>query len=150
MSKFWYAIALILVLLVSACAAQPQKQPTADTQPAKQAPQPEAQPEKKAEVVASPPAEAPQEPVKPKSAEIRLLKKGVEPLELAISAGTSVTWINDGGIGTTITMHKDNKFFQNSPLVKKGEKFEYEFKEKGAYTYWGVAYGPVGAKITVN
>src|SRR3989338_5412045 len=127
MRKFLYAIAIIMVLLVSACAAQPQKQPAAE-------------PEKKAEVVALPPAEVPQEPVKPKSTEIRLLKKGVEPLESTISAGTSVTWINNGGVSTLLNINKDNKFFMRSNLLKNGDKFEQELKEKGAYVFWGESY----------
>ena len=137
MRKVLYAIALILVLLVSACAAQTQKQPAADTQSAKQAPQQEVQPEKKEEVAASPPAEVPQEPVKLKVTEINLLKKGVEPLELTVSAGTSVTWINNGGVSTLLNINKDNKFFMRSNLLKNGDKFEQELKEKGIYVFWG-------------
>ena len=149
MRKVLYAIALILVLLVSECAAQTQKQPAADTQSAKQAPQQEVQPEKKEEVAASPPAEVPQEPVKLKVTEINLLKKGVEPLELTVSAGTSVTWINNGGVSTLLNINKDGKFFMRSNLLKNSDKFEQELKEKGAYAFWGESYGVQG-KITVN
>ncbi|MBW2976794.1 hypothetical protein KY347_05095 [Candidatus Woesearchaeota archaeon] len=144
--KWFYAVALVLMLFVSACGQKGEEvtppldvEPTAETEV-----QPETEPiaeEVEAETV--PEMEATAE-------EIRILGKGgFEPSEMTIGAGSAVTWINDDAKDLTIAIFKDGKFFMNSDVIKSGEQFEQEFAEKGSYEYWAIAYG-VKAKIIVE
>ena len=149
--KFLYVIAIILIVLVSACAQKPvdtklaqpvQKQQPAATQPTPQAPAEKTQ-------TATPPAEPVKETVKPTTSEIKLLKKGLDHLESTVSPGSAVTWVNSGGVSTLLNINKDGKFLMRSNLLKNGDKFEQELKEKGTYVFWGEAYGIQG-KIVVK
>ena len=69
----------------------------------------------------------------------------------AISAGSSVTWINDGEKGMVVIIFKDGGSYTNSQTIKPGEKFEHEFTEAGEYEYWqNIAFGGDSSKITVE
>ncbi len=76
-------------------------------------------------------------------------KDGFDLDDLKVSKGTTVTWFNAVDKSVTVTFFKEGKFFQNSPVVKAGEKFEITFDEEGSYEYWSVAFG-VKAKVTVE
>ena len=76
-------------------------------------------------------------------------KDGFDMDDLKVSKGATVTWFNAVDKDVTVTFFKDGRFFQNSPLVKAGEKFEITFDEEGSYEYWSVAFG-VKAKVTVG
>ncbi len=146
--KFLYVL-FVLMVFVSACAQQAVEQPPAVS------PEQEPTAEPEAEAEAEAPVEAPEEVVEEvptvTTDEVRILgKAGFEPLELTIAAGSAVTWYNDDAKDIVFTMFKDGKFYINSDVIKPGEQFELEFTEAGEYEYWTLAYGPVGAKITVE
>ena len=145
--KLFYGIILVLMVLISACAQQPAEQaPVTEPEPIAEAEvQPEAEAGGTGDAVA-----AEEEVAEVTSNEVRMLKGSVEPLELAISAGSSVTFMNEGGLPSVIYITKDGSTYMNTPLLKKDGKFEHEFTEVGEYEYWGIAYGPQGAKITVE
>ena len=145
--KFWYAIVIIMVVLVSACAQKPVEPAPVQQQPNVVEPTP--QPPAENTETSAPPAEPVKDTVKPTVLEIKLLKKGVDPLESTVSAGSAITWINDGGVSTLLNINKDGKFLMRSNLLKNGDKFEQELKEKGTYTFWGESYGAQG-KVIVN
>jgi plastocyanin len=151
--KLFYVMIIGLAVLVSACAqqTQPQAPPVPSTKPVAQPeapesnmPVPEASETEEMEVV---------EDTKKASSgdEVRILGEGgFEPLEASIKSGSSVTWINDDEKTFTMTFFKDGRFFINSPVMKSGDRFEQAFNEPGEYEYWTLAYGPMGAKITVE
>lgn len=145
--KLFSAVVILLMVLVSACSQQVQQQPQQQIQQPEIQPQQEEQ--KPAEIVQEAKGAAQDESIS--SNEVRILGKGgLEPLELKISLGNSVTWVNEDKKDIQFTVFKDGKFYLNSAIMKPGEKFEYEFKEKGNYEYWTLAYGPQGAKIVVE
>lgn len=132
-----YAIMLVFVLLASACAQQTK--PIENPMPDNAAEEPQEEPEQEAEEQA------------PLSAnEARIAGKSIDPLEISIDAGDSVTWFNSLGKGTTLTIMKDGKHYMNSPIINQGEQWELEFTEAGEYEYWALAFGPQGAKIMVS
>ena len=140
--KIFYAIVLVLMVFVSACAQQPS-----EPAPPASAPSVEPEPEPEPEIVAAPEVVVPETT----SEEVRMVSNGgIEPLELTINAGSSVTWIYDAEIVSVLTILKDGVSYITSPVLKAGEKFEHEFTEAGEYTYWAVSYGPQGAKIIVE
>ncbi|MBS3101828.1 hypothetical protein J4458_00095 [Candidatus Woesearchaeota archaeon] len=146
--KIINAIGLVLLLVLSACAKEQPSQPTQVTTPMPTAEEPQT-PEQV--VVEETQAEAPaEEPKEATANEIQILGKGgFEPGELAISAGSSVTWINKDSKPLTLTVFKDSKFYQNSDVINPNGMFELAFSGKGNYEYWSTAYG-VRAKITVE
>ena len=61
------------------------------------------------------------------------------PLNLEVSAGTNVVWINDDSVPHTIQSQDETGkiigLFNSAPL-KTGETFEYTFDEPGVYNYY--------------
>jgi plastocyanin len=61
------------------------------------------------------------------------------PLNLAVSRGATVVWINDDNIQHTI-QSQDNQgnvmSLFNSKALKTGERFAYKFDESGVYHYF--------------
>ncbi len=61
------------------------------------------------------------------------------PLNLEISKGTTVTWVNDDSVPHNIqsldTSGKVIDWF-NSPPLNTGDKFEFAFEESGVYNYY--------------
>ena len=120
--KIINAIGLVLLLVLSACAKEQPSQPTQVTTPMPTAEEPQT-PEQV--VVEETQAEAPaEEPKEATANEIQILGKGgFEPGELAISAGSSVTWINKDSKPLTLTVFKDSKFYQNSDVINPNGMF---------------------------
>ncbi len=147
--KLFYAIVLVLMVLVSACAQQaapvvtPQQgeQPSA---PVKE--QPKAEPAK-TEPTKTEPSEA---AVPSTGNEVKILGVGqYDPEEVTINAGGSITFFNEGKFKSVITI-KSKSGIINTPVVKPGEKYVVqEFAKAGEYDVWAVSYGP-GVKVTVE
>lgn len=61
------------------------------------------------------------------------------PLNLEVSVGTAVTWINDDSVPHTIQSQDETGaiigLFNSAPLLT-GESFEYTFDESGVYNYF--------------
>ena len=61
------------------------------------------------------------------------------PLNLEISAGTTVTWTNDDSVPHTVQSQDEFgnviALFNSAPL-NTGDKFEYIFEEAGVYNYF--------------
>lgn len=147
--KLFYAIALILMVLASACAQQAeQPAPIAGPMPVPtEEPVPETQAEETA--VAAPQTEE-SKPAEAKSNEVRMLGIGkYEPLEAKISAGGTVTFLNEGNLKTVVTIKSKGKVI-TTPIIQPGNRYEQLFAEAGTYEFWGVAYGQGGAKIIVE
>lgn len=61
------------------------------------------------------------------------------PLNLQISKGTTVVWINDDNISHTIQSQDEKGNVMslfNSKALKTGERFSYKFNEEGVYHYF--------------
>jgi len=142
--KYFYAIILGLMVLVSACAQQVQQAQPQQTQPAPQpaAPVEEAETEAEEEVVEAAPS----------TSEVRVLDAGAfDPVELTINVGDSVTWINTDDKEAVIIIFKDGRTYMNSQKFDPGEQFENEFMEVGSYQYWrNIAFSSDGGMITVE
>ncbi len=61
------------------------------------------------------------------------------PLNLQISTGTTVTWVNDDSVPHNIqSIDVNGKVIQlfNSPPLNTGDRFEHTFEEEGVYKYY--------------
>jgi plastocyanin len=141
--KLFYAIAIVLVVFVSACVQQTEQPPVVSPETGSSA-----EPEAPVQTV----EEAPEAEtgIKTTSNDVRILGKGgFDPMELTIAKGSAVTFYNDAEKTTTMVFYKDDNFYMNSPILEPGDQFENEFTEAGEYKYWTLAYG-VEAKIIVE
>ena len=139
--KYFYAIILGLMVLVSACAQQVQQAQPQTVQPTASA-EDEVEVEIEEEVVEAAPS----------SSEIRVLNAGAfEPTEITINVGDSVTWINTDDKQAVIIIFKDGRTYTNSQKFNPGEQFEHEFTEAGSYQFWrDIALASDGGAITVE
>ena len=142
--KLFYGIILVLIIFVSACAQQPAAEPEAQPEPS---PEPEAEPEVEKDGTEA--AVAVQEVG---SSEIRYVGAGgFDPDELTISAGSSVTWINNDNSMGALIIFKDGKSYITGKRMVPDGKIELELSEPGDYEYWwNLAFGAVSGKITVE
>jgi len=148
--KLFYGIVLVLMLIVSACAQQPAAEP--ETQPAappEPSPEPEVEAEGTGAAVTAPEEE---ETVETSITEIRYVGAGgFDPDDITISAGSSVTWINDDNRAGALIIFKDGKTYTTGKRLVSGGKVELELTEPGNYEYWwNIAFGAVSGKITVE
>ena len=118
-----HILAVLVVLMLSGCAANVQEQPdetvTPDTTPPAEE-QPPIEPEGPVEV------EEPE--VVGGAADVQILSRGFDPEELTVSVGTVVTWKNMGGVHIVSITGVDK-----SPRLVEGNTFEYKFNEAGTY-----------------
>jgi len=72
----------------------------------------------------------------PAAAEIEQFR--IQPAELAVQAGDSVTWTNKDGVAHTITAGTPEAPTQafDSGAVAKGSGFTTSFEQPGEYTYF--------------
>jgi len=140
--RLFYAILLVLIVFVSACAQQPEPAPVPTQQPVVVEPAEEVVVVEEEEV----------EVAVPSTSEVRILAgSAFDPDSLTINVGDSVTWINSDEKVAILIIFKDDRAFQNSNRILPGEKFEQEFTEAGSYQYWrNIAFTSDGATITVE
>jgi plastocyanin len=69
------------------------------------------------------------------------------PMELTISAGTTVTWINKDDV-PHIVVSIDHKF--KSHALDTDEKFSFAFQDPGTYEYFCSVHPKMVGKITVK
>jgi len=150
--KLFYVIVLGLMVLISACAQQPQPvqpQPV----PVAPAPQPVVQPEPGVVIGGEDIFEEEFfEEVFASTEDIRMLGQGVfDPDELTINVGNSVTWINAGDKSSVVIIFKDGRSYVNSKTLRPGDVYEHEFTEAGTYDYWqNIAFSGTSSKIIVE
>jgi len=144
--KVIYAIGLIVILFLSACAAsqqtaQPQQVTTPTEEPETQTEEP-AEEEVEEEVVEEETAPA-------AGGDIVIQGKGIfDPEEFTTSVGSTVTFINN--IAKPITLQFwDGKRAFKTDVLKSGETFEMTFDEEGAFQVKTLEFGD-GTTITVE
>jgi plastocyanin len=70
-----------------------------------------------------------------------------DPSSLTVSAGTTVTWVNNGSTAVTVTS-PDGLF--DSDTIASGASFSYTFDTPGTYRYFCVPYPHMKGVITVT
>ena len=134
-----HILVVLVVLILSGCAAEVQEQPTEPSTP-------EVTPPVEPEI---PPEIPPEEPVEEEpevvggAEDIRVLRGGFDPEELTVSAGTVVTWKNmDDRVHIILLVGGER-----SPSLNEGDIFEYEFGEAGTYQVMDAIFGFRGSII---
>jgi len=141
--KMIYAIGLILMLFLSACAAPQQPAPVTT---------PDAQEEEEAEE--APVEETEEEEEVAKEVEVAaaaggdvvITANGFDPEELKIVAGSSVAWVNNEDSVVTLNFYRNNRVF-NAEVVKAGETIEVTFDEEGTFAYQALELGTEGTIV---
>jgi plastocyanin len=70
-----------------------------------------------------------------------------EPSSLTVTAGTTVTWVNNGSTSITVTS-PDGLF--DSESIAAGGSFSYTFDTPGTFRYFCVPYPHMKGVITVS
>lgn len=95
-------------------------------------------------------AEEPEEEIiekKEMTEEIVLVKsKVLEPEELKINVGSTVTWINKDGL-KHILMDNDDEFSSFQQLYEENSQFSHTFEDTGTYEYRDTVYGARGTIV---
>ncbi len=117
-----YILVVLVVIMLSGCAAKAPEQPGETVTPDVTPPEvPPVEPEGPVEV------EEPE--VVGGAADVQILRAGFDPEELTVSAGTVVTWKNmDNRVHITLLVGGER-----SPSLNEGDTFEYKFEEAGTY-----------------
>jgi len=135
-----HILAVLVVIMLSGCAAKAPEQPGEAVTPEVTPPveeQPPVEPEGPVEV------EEPE--VVGGAADVQVLRRGFDPEELTVSAGTVVTWKNmDDRVHIVLLVGGER-----SPRLNEGDIFEYEFEEAGTYTIMDSVFGFKGT-VTVE
>jgi len=136
-----HILAVLVVLMLSGCAAEVQEQPEETVTPEVTLPAEESI----AEPETPPEAPAEEERLVGGAADIQVLRAGFDPEELTVSVGTVVTWKNmDNRVHIILLVGGDR-----SPRLEEGDTFEYEFEEVGIYTIMDSVFGFKGT-VTVE
>lgn len=97
------------------------------------------------------PTEAPESPEETGEANVTMQGLAFQPAELTISAGTTVTWINDDSVGHTVTAGtRESPTGQFDENVPAGESFSYTFDEPGTYDYFCSIHPGMNGMIIVE
>jgi len=135
-----HILAVLVVIMLSGCAAKAPEQPG-------EAVTPEVTPPVEEQLPVEPegPVEVEEPEVVGGAADVQLLRGGFDPEELTVSAGTVVTWKNmDDRIHIVVLVGGER-----SPRLSEGDIFEYEFEEAGTYTIMDSVFGFKGT-VTVE
>ena len=135
-----HILAVLVVIMLSGCAAEVQEQPTEPSAPDVTPPveeQPSVEPEGPVE------GEVEEPEVVGGAADVQVLRGGFDPEELTVSAGTVVTWKSmDDRIHIVVLVGGER-----SPRLSEGDIFEYEFDEAGTYQVMDAVFGFKGTVI---
>lgn len=123
---FIFSFILIVSLLVS-CASSSSGTPASDT------------------TASNMPSQAAAQSGTGTTAAVSIENFSFSPATLTISAGTTVVWTNNDTAGHNI---KSDSF--NSPMLSKGQTFEFKFDNKGTYEYSCGVHPSMKGEIIVN
>ena len=142
-----HILAVLVVIMLSGCAAEVQEQPDETTAPDVTPPsvieQPPAEPETPPEAPVEGEVEEPE--VVGGAADVQVLRRGFDPEELTVSASTVVTWKNmDDRVHMVMVIGGER-----SPRLEAGDVFEHKFDEAGTYQVMDSIFGFKGT-VTVE
>ncbi|MBA3064327.1 hypothetical protein FP803_02720 [Candidatus Woesearchaeota archaeon] len=133
-----HILAILVVIMLSGCAAEVQEQPEETVTPEVTPPveeQPPVEPEG--------PVEGEEPEAVGGAADVQVLRGGFDPEELTVNVGTVVTWKNmDDRVHIIMIIGGER-----SPRLEEGDIFEYEFEEAGTYTIMDSVFGFKGTAI---
>lgn len=93
-----------------------------------------------------------QETLEPEEVFIEINSYSFDPDEITISAGTTVTWLNQHTTGHRMVSgtsgHKDGVF--DSGMVYEGNNYSFTFEQPGEYDYYNNVHPFMTGKIIVN
>jgi plastocyanin len=81
------------------------------------------------------------------NAEVKIDNFSFGPATLTVSAGTTVTWINQDDIPHTVV--SDDKVFK-SKVLDTDEKFSFTFSKPGSYPYFCSIHPKMTGKVVVQ
>lgn len=135
-----HILAVLVVIMLSGCAAEVEEQPDETVTPDVTPPveeQPPVEPEGPVE------GEVEEPEVVGGAADVQVLRGGFDPEELTVSAGTVVTWKNmDDRVHIVVLVGGER-----SPTLAEGDIFEYEFEEAGTFQVMDAVFGFKGTVI---
>ncbi len=82
------------------------------------------------------------------AASVEIMDFEFAPDSLAVTVGTTVTWINMGSAAHTVTSETGEPL--NSELLSNGQSWSYTFTEPGTYTYHCRIHRMMTGTITVT
>ena len=124
-----HILAVLIVLMLSGCAAKVPEQPGETITPDVTIPVEEQPPVEPSAPITPQETPVEEEKLVGGAAEVQILKAGFDPEELIVSAGTVVTWKNmDNRVHITLLVGGER-----SPSLNEGDTFEYKFEEAGTY-----------------
>jgi plastocyanin len=83
----------------------------------------------------------------PTQVAVALDQYAVQPAEIHIPRGTTVTWRNVDQLGEAHTVTADQAWqFQSSDWLEPGESYQFTFTERGQYAYYCQAHGGPGGQ----
>src|ERR1700691_2763445 len=84
---------------------------------------------------------------KPATNEVSIDNFSFAPMEMTISKGTQVTWVNKDDVPHTV-VSVDHKF--KSQALDTDEKFSFTFQDAGTYAYFCSVHPMMTGKIVVK
>lgn len=84
----------------------------------------------------------------PDSVEVKIDNFSFGAMKLTVSAGTTVTWINNDDVPHTVV--SDDKTTFRSKALDTGEKFSYTFSKAGTYPYFCSVHPKMIAEVVVQ
>ena len=84
----------------------------------------------------------------PDSVEVKIDNFSFGAMKLTVSAGTTVTWINNDDVPHTVV--SDDKTTFRSKALDTGDKFSYTFTKPGEYPYFCSVHPKMMAEVVVQ
>ena len=84
----------------------------------------------------------------PDSVEVKIDNFSFGAMKLTVSAGTTVTWINNDDVPHTVVSEDKTTF--RSKALETGDKFSYTFTKPGEYPYFCSVHPKMVAEVVVQ
>jgi plastocyanin len=84
----------------------------------------------------------------PDSVEVKIDNFSFGAMKLSVSAGTTVTWINNDDVPHTVVSEDKTTF--RSKALDTGDKFSYTFTKPGEYPYFCSVHPKMVAEVVVQ
>jgi plastocyanin len=84
----------------------------------------------------------------PDSVEVKIDNFSFGAMKLTVSAGTTVTWINNDDVPHTVVSEDKTTF--RSKALDTGDKFSYTFTKPGEYPYFCSVHPKMIAEVVVQ
>jgi plastocyanin len=80
---------------------------------------------------------------------VSVVNMAFSPANIVVRKGTTVHWLNEDAVQHTIT-ENDDKDGPSSPLLDKGQSYDFTFKETGVYHYNCSIHTEMTGTVTVT